>query len=182
MRKMVLCVAICSLLPATMLMAGDTVVHLNVKTGLWETISTTIANGSMGIPPELASQLIPEQRAKYEAAMQEMGNGKPRSTTYKDCLTQKQLDENPFSDKSRDDELKCKDTVIRSTASDLEIKESCTEESSKADVHITFHASSPEHVTGTGTIVATVGGRTMNSNIKMESKWLGTTCPVSMKQ
>lgn len=70
---------------------------------------------------------------------------------------------------------------IRSTGSDLEIKESCTGEGAKADVHLTFHASSPEHVTGTGTIVATTVGRTMKSDIKTESKWLGATCPADVK-
>ncbi|HVB33269.1 MAG TPA: DUF3617 family protein [Patescibacteria group bacterium] len=137
--------------------------------------------GALGIPPEMESQLTPEQRARYEAAMKMMGNGKPRVRTYKGCLTEKERTEDPFTDMNQYPKIKCRQTVIKSAGSDLEVKESCMEETSKADIHMTFHASSPEHVTGTGTIVGTMGGGTMNSNMKMESKWLAATCPADVK-
>lgn len=178
MRKMILCGAFC--LSAAGLMAAGNVVPLNVKTGLWETTSTVTVNGAVGIPPEMVAQMTPEQRAQVEAAMKAMGNGKPRISTYKDCLTQKDLTEDPFTHKAYGENIKCQDTVIKATGSDLELKESCTQDTSKADVHVKFHASSSEHVSGTGTVVATAGGHTMTSDMKMESKWLGATCPADV--
>ena len=182
MRKMILCGAICLSLSATVLMAGDNVIHLNVKTGLWEITSISIANGSLAIPPDVVAKLTPEQRAKFEAAMKMMANGTPKSMTYKSCLTQKKLDENPFNEKPHGEKINCQHAVVNSTETDLEVKETCTEENSKTDMHFKFHASSPEHVTGTGTVVVeTSGGHTMTSNVKMESKWVGATCPADVK-
>jgi len=175
MRRSVFFCAVC--LCATALMAGGKITPLNVKTGLWESTSTTTMNGALGVPPELLAQMTPEQKARYEAAMKHMANGAPRARTYKNCLTEKQLKEDPFKDKEQTGDMKCHETVIRSTGSDIEVRESCSEGTSSGEAHMTFHASSPEHVNGTGEITATMGGRTMHSTIKIDSKWQGATCP-----
>jgi hypothetical protein len=148
---------------------------LNIKTGLWQITSTTTVNGAMGIPPEMAAKLTPAQRAKFEEAMKKRGNGVPQTRTYKSCLTEKNLTEDPFKDKNM--KMKCQETVIKSTGSDLEVREACTDGTSKSDIHMVTHANSSEHVTSTGNVTATVGGHTMHSAIKMDSKWLGSSCP-----
>ncbi|MGE5323801.1 MAG: DUF3617 domain-containing protein [Actinomycetota bacterium] len=173
MRKIIVLGVVC--LWASGLWAGGKAKPLNIKTGLWQTRSTTTVNGSMGIPPEMAARLTPAQRARFEAAMKKHANGVPRSRTYKNCLTEKQLTEDPFTDK--DNNMKCQETVIKSTASDLDVREACTDGSSKSDVHMVIHASSREHVTSSGNVTATMGGHTMHSVIKMDSRWVGTACP-----
>jgi hypothetical protein len=175
MRRMIVMSVFCLL--ATVLLAGGKVTPLHVKTGLWESTSTTTLNGALGIPPELLAQMTPEQKARYEAAMKRMANGRPTSRTYRNCLTEKELKENPFPDKEQTEGMQCKQEVIRSTGSDLEVRETCSEGTTSGEAHMTFHASSSEHTTGQGEMTATMGGRTMHSKIKIESKWLGASCP-----
>jgi hypothetical protein len=178
MRKMIVWGVIC--LWASVLVAGEKI-KLNVKTGLWQTTSTTSVSGSLGIPPEMAAKLTPEQRAKFEAAMKKEGGGTPKTRTYKSCLTEKDLTEDPFTDKGQGEKMKCQETVIHSTSTELEVRESCTDGTAKSDMHMTFHASSAEHVTGTGNVTTTMGGHTMNSVMKMDSKWMSAACPAGTK-
>jgi Protein of unknown function (DUF3617) len=173
MRKIIPLGILC--LWASGLWAGGKVKPLNVKTGLWQTTSTTTVTGSMGIPPEMAAKLTPAQRAGFEAAMKKQASGVPRTRTYKSCLTEKNLTEDPFADKN--DKFKCQETVIQSTGTELEVREACTDSRSKSDVHLVLHASSSEHVTGSGNVVVTMGGHTMHSVKKMDSKWVGASCP-----
>lgn len=175
MRRMIVMSVFCLL--ATVLMAGGKVTPLHVKTGLWESTSTTTLNGALGIPPELLSQMTPEQKARYEAAMKRMANGTPKTRTYKNCLTEKDLKENPFPDKDQTADMKCKQEVIRSTGTDLEVRETCSGDMVSGQAHMTFHASSSEHTTGQGEMTATMGGRTMHSKIRIDSRWLGASCP-----
>jgi hypothetical protein len=178
MKKMIV-LGVAFLLPAALWAGGK--VKLNVKTGLWQTTVTNTVTGSMGLPPEMAAKLTPDQRARFEAAQKKQASGTPRTETHKDCLTPEKLEEDPFTDKSHGDEAKCEETVIKSTASDLEVRELCTYGSSKSDIHLSFHADSPEHVTGSGTTTANVGGREMKSTMKMDSKWISAACPAGTK-
>lgn len=173
MRKIIALGVLC--LWASGLWAGGKVKPLNVKTGLWQTTSTNTVTGSMGIPPEMAAKMTPAQRAKFEAAMKKQASGVPRTRTYKNCVTEKNLNEDPFTDKN--DKMKCQETVIKSTGTDLEVREACTDGSSKSDVHMVFHANSSEHVTSSGNVAVTMGGRTMHSAMKMDSKWVAASCP-----
>jgi len=178
MRKIIVLSGV--LVCTSVLMAAGKV-KLNVKTGLWQTTITNTVTGSMGLPPEMAAKMTPAQRARYEAAAKKQGSGTPRTVTHKDCLTPEKLAEDPFTDKTHPDEAKCEETIIKSTASDLEVREHCTYGSSKGDIHLSFHADSQEHVTGSGTTTATMGGREMNSTMKMESKWISAACPAGTK-
>ena len=172
MRKVIAMAVLC--LWASGLWAGGKK-PLNIKTGLWQTTSTTTINGTMGLPPELTAKMTPAQRAKFEEAMKKRGNGVPQTRTYKSCLTEKNLTEDPFKGKNM--KMKCQETVIKSTGTDLEVREACTDGTAKSDIHMVTHADSSEHVTSTGNAAATVRGRTMHSVIKMDAKWLGPTCP-----
>jgi hypothetical protein len=178
MRKiMVLGVALAC--TSVILAAGK--IKLNVKTGLWQGTITNTVTGSMGLPPEMAAKLTPEQRARFEAAQKKQASGTPRTVTHKDCLTPEKLAEDPFTDRPHGDDAKCDETIIKSTATDLEVEEHCTYGSSKGDVHLSFHADSPEHVTGSGTTTTITGGHVMKSVMKMESKWISSKCPAGDK-
>lgn len=178
MKRIAACILV--LVFTSALMAGGKV-KLNVKTGLWQTTTTNTVRGSMGLPPEMADKLTPAQRARFEAAQKKQASGTPRTVTHKDCLTPEKLAEDPFTDKTHPEEAKCEETIIKSTATDLEVRELCSYGSSKGDIHLSFHADSPEHVTGSGTTKGTVGGREMNSTMKMESKWIAAACPAGTR-
>ncbi len=155
-------------------------VPMNVKTGLWQSTSTMTAIGGIGLPPEMLAQLTPEQRARYEAALQARNGAHTSTMTHKECLTQKDLTTNPFG---KDDEpnegLECHRTVINSTSSDAEIRETCSGEASMTFM-VKIHAVDREHTVGTGEGTATMGGHTMKSSIKFDTKWLGATCPAGV--
>jgi hypothetical protein len=166
-------------LPSALIAGGK--VKLNVKTGLWQTTITNTVTGSMGLAPEMADKLTPAQRARFEAAQKKRGSGTPRTETHNDCLTPEKLAEDPFTNETHGDEAKCAETVIKSTVSDLEVRELCTYGSSKSDIHLSFHADSQEHITGSGTTSVTAGGREMHSNMKLDSKWVSAACSARNK-
>lgn len=178
MRKMIALAVV--LLCSSALVAGGKI-KLNVKTGLWQGTITNTVTGSMGLPPEMAAKLTPAQRAQFEAAQQKQASGTPRTVTHKDCLTPEKLAEDPFTDRPHGDNVKCEETIIKSTADDLEVQENCMYGSSKGEVHLSFHADSPEHITGSGNTTMTTGGRVMKSVMKMESKWISAACPAGTK-
>jgi Protein of unknown function (DUF3617) len=169
MRKLILACVLC--LGAGLLWAGSGKYQpLNVKTGLWETTVTTSMSGHMPIPPETLAKLTPEQRARFEAAMKSMA--KAKSNTNKSCLTKEKLEKDPFN---REDKA-CTETVLASTGSQMEVREVCTRENSKADITVHLVASDSEHVTGTIKTNVSGGGNTMTADGKMTSKWLGPAC------
>src|SRR5215469_17984265 len=120
-----------ALVCSSALVAGGKV-KLNVKTGLWQNTITNTVTGSMGLPPEMAAKLTPAQRAQFEAAQQKQASGTPRTVTHKDCLTPEKLAEDPFTDRPQGDNVKCEETIIKSTSTDLEVQEHCTYGSSKS--------------------------------------------------
>lgn len=176
MRKTVFFGAMCLL--ATVVMAGSKITPMNVRLGMWENHSTIAVTGGIGIPPEMLAQMTPEQRARVEAAMKNHpgASGVPREHVSKGCLTQKDLNSDPFGKMSQEKDMKCEETVLNSTGTDLNVKTTCTEGTTKGDMHLHFHALSSEHVIGTGEGTVTMGGRTMHSNMKMDMKWIGATC------
>jgi Protein of unknown function (DUF3617) len=163
------------LLCATALFAAGDITPLNVKTGEWETTTTNMMSGTMAIPPDMAGNLTPEQRAQVEAAMKGMTNGMPRTSTYKNCLTKKDLTTDPFKDREQQ-EFKCDQTVLKSTGSHLEVRGVCTGKEGKADVHVTVDATDSEHAAGTTEVTAMMGGHTIHSSSKFASKWIGAVC------
>ena len=178
MRKAVLFGAI--LLSATALLASGNYQPLNVKPGLWEVTRTTTASGAPPIPPEMQArldQLSPEQRAKMEEMMKSRFGGTPTTTTYKKCITPKDLNTNPFA--NGPDE-KCAWTVVSSTGSDQEARgTSCAlgkNYGMNSDVYVRAHASDSENVKGTMQITATGDGKTMNINGTYSGKWIGADC------
>lgn len=180
MRTIIISAVAC--ISASTLFAQEKVTPLNVKTGYWESTVTTATSGSLGIPPEVLAQMTPEQRARAEAMMKkrESEGQRSHSTTTKHCVTEKDLQTNPFVQKP-DEKMKCVPHVIRSTGHDMEVRETCTEGTSKSDMHLTFHAADSEHVTGKGDVTATVGAHTMHSETSMTMKWLGA-CPEGEKK
>src|SRR5262245_12580449 len=89
----------------TVVLWAGSKVKLDVKSGLWQTTKTMTTTGSMGIPPEMAAKLTPEQRARFEAAMKKQASGKSKTETTKDCLTPETLAEDPFTDRPHSDNI-----------------------------------------------------------------------------
>ena len=186
MRKMIVFGAVC--LSATVLLAqtqkknseqvpAAKMTPMNVKTGLWQSTSTITVTGSLGLPPEVLAKMTDEQKARYAAAMQAQSGGHSSTHTNKGCLTQKDLTTDPFARNNSDDEnIHCHGTLLSSTSTDIVLQETCSGEATM-NYTMKIHADSAEHAIGTGTGTATMGGHTMNSSVKFDSKWIGATCP-----
>ena len=160
-------------LPALVLWAEGNVKPLNVKVGLWQTTSTIAIIGHLpGAPPETLARMTPEQRARYEAAMQKASQG--QTSTRKHSVTQKDLDKDPFGEERKS----CTRTVLTSTGSKMEFREVCDEgEGQKSDATVQFEALDSEHVKRTVHANNTKGGQTMNFSANIAGQWLGAACP-----
>lgn len=149
---------------------------LNIKLGQWQSTSTITIKGGLGLPPDMAAKMTPEQRAKYEAYMKSKANGDTHTMTDKNCLTAKDLTTDPFEQKDPDGRVQCHGTLLSSSASDIVLRENCSGEATMTYT-MKIHASDPEHTTGTGQGSTTMGGKTMTSDVKFSSTWIGATCP-----
>jgi Protein of unknown function (DUF3617) len=158
------------------LLAGADKTPLNVKTGLWQVTVNRSGSGQLGIPPDVAARLTPEQRAAMESAMKNRAAAPSQPKAYEKCLTKDNLSKDPFSEKKD-----CTENVIKSTGSDLQVHETCTNERGKTDADLNFHATDSEHVKGTGHVVSTVGGHNMTVEMNFDSKWVSATCPAGSK-
>ena len=171
MRKLILLSVIC-LGTGLVLTAGGQYQPLNVKTGLWETSWTSSVSGRPPIPADMLEKLTPEQRARFEAAMQRMASQTPKSRSNRSCLTKEKLERDPFNEKDKS----CTETVLTSTGSKMEVREVCTQENATTDMTVHIEAVDSEHVRGSVKSNTSGGGNTMNVNGSFTSKWLGAAC------
>jgi hypothetical protein len=181
MRKMLCFAAL--LVSVLNVLAADSYKPLNVKTGLWQVTLIHSATGLPPIPPDMQArmaQMTPEQRARIEEMMRSKFGGTPQTSTYTTCVTAKDLNTNPWANRS---EEKCKWTVVNSTDSDMEVKGSACAagrtEGMKTDIDIKFHAVDPENVKASMQGTASDNGRTTNFSGTYTGKWIGATCPAA---
>jgi Protein of unknown function (DUF3617) len=156
------------------LWAGDNIVPLNVKLGLWEMTMTSSMTGMPAmpaIPPDVLAKMPPEQRARMEAVTKQGGTGGP--TVIKQCVTKEKLDKNSAFNPNRGE---CTHTVVSSGASKLEMKFHCQEKQSSTDVTVLVEAIGSDNVKGTMHGVINSDGKTMNMNSTFSSKYLGPAC------
>jgi hypothetical protein len=116
--------------------------------------------------------MTPEQRSKIEEAMRARSSQEPQTMTYKKCVTQKELNEDPFSEHK----ASCTRTVITSTSRKMDIRQVCENEGVKAETIFHIEALSSENVKGSGHVTATKDGHTMNEDVDISAKWLGAIC------
>lgn len=177
MRNAMLIVTAFLVMPA--LLAGADKTPLNVKTGLWQVTVNHTTNGQIGIPPDVAAKLTPEQLAAAEAAMKNRAVGTPSAPqVYQKCITKDDLSRDAFGNR---DKQSCTEKVVKSTGSDLELEETCANQQGKTDTHLNLHAVDSEHVKGMGHVISTIGGHNMTVDLKFDSKWVGSSCPAGSK-
>jgi hypothetical protein len=143
---------------------------LNVNMGLWEITAVTKIGGRM---PVDTSKLTPEQKARMEAAMQQMA-GTSHTHVNKTCMTREKFNSKNFLvDQTGNKD--CKQTLTTNTPTTLDADVVCTgEPSMKGHFHV--DATSPSSFAGTLTTSATGEGNTMTGNVNLTGKWLGANC------
>lgn len=160
--------AVTAALSMTPAVAGET--PLAVKAGLWEIVSQRDASGMPPIPPEALEGMPPEQRAKIEAALQ--NQTKPHVS--KSCLTEEQL-KRGFTLGDKESLKSCKKTVLKSTATVLDMRIECTGERTTIG---TIHYEAVDSATMNATIdlVMSNGKQNMTMKNDLHGKWLSADC------
>jgi hypothetical protein len=162
------------------------IVPLDVKTGQWEYTVTTQMSGMPqsdqqfqmpSIPPEQLAKMSPEQRAKFEAAMKQVGamaSGKPTTNTSKSCIRKEDLAKMiPNGNKDQS----CKVALVSSSHAKQELKMDCDSNGAKQTGSVVVEALSSESTKFTLKMASNQDGHPMNMTISGTSKWLGATCP-----
>lgn len=145
----------------------------NIKPGLWEITSTGSTTGVPPIPADVLAQMSPAQRTRIEAAMKAAIAHSSAPHVFKSCVTEKQLEKGPdFANRS---ERSCKQTVLKRTASAIEVHVECTGKEKMSGV-FRYRATSREAFRGTTDFAVSNGDRTMTSKRSVEGKWLGADC------
>jgi hypothetical protein len=157
----------------TLVHAAD-VPQLNVKLGLWEVATHPQVNGNLPITDEQLQKLPPEQRARFEAAMQAAIARGAQPRIFKECMTAEKRSRgfNAGSDQSKN----CNVTLVTNTPSEFESHRECSTEDGKQSTSVHFRVVSTDHVSGTVNALISHGTKTMTVNSTMEGKWLGADC------
>jgi hypothetical protein len=148
--------------------------QLNVKLGLWEVTTHPQVNGKLPITDEQLQKLAPDQRAKFEAAMQAAIARGAQPRVFKECMTAEKRSHgfNAGSDQSKN----CQVTLVTNTPSEFESHRECATEDGKQSTSVHFRVVSSDHVSGTVNALISHGPKTMTVNSTMEGKWLGADC------
>ena len=142
---------------------------INIKTGAWESTTTSTTTGMM-ISPDMLSKLPPERRAAMEQAMRAR-SGQPHTHTRKYCVTQKDLDEDQYLKEDRNS--KCSRKVLSKSSTKVELTTTCGTAPNTMTMHVTAEATNPENVVVIGDGQVQGGGK---SHIEGRSHWLGASC------
>lgn len=141
----------------------------NAKTGAWEMTVTTTTTGNP-LSPSMLADMPPEKRAKVEQAMKER-DGKPITTSYKTCITQKELDQDHFI--NSEDNVQCTKKVLTKSATKLVLDQTCPPPHASTG-RATIEAKTPERLLGT--IDTVQGGATGKAHVEIRGKWLAASC------
>ncbi|HEU4618191.1 MAG TPA: DUF3617 domain-containing protein [Gammaproteobacteria bacterium] len=165
MSAKTLLVAACLIAPAAL--AAD---NLDVKTGLWELKTSSESTGLPALPPQIASQLTPEQRAKLEENVKKQLQA-AQNRTQKICVTKDDLGR-PFASL---DFKECTQTIVAQTSTSQEVKLACTGTPSGSGT-LRIAVKSAEAVTGTIDLTLGTGQTPMTSKTQFQAHWLGNDC------
>jgi len=144
---------------------------LGVRLGLWEN-TTTITMSGMSVPADAMANMPPAQRAQMEQMMKQMGVGAPRTIKEKSCITEKDLADGAFRQRSAEQDMNCKYTVVTSTSKKQETTFQCTASASKAEGRMTVEAVDDKHIKGN----LQMKSPQASIDAKFDGQWLGADC------
>jgi hypothetical protein len=160
------------LLAAAGVRAADPVA-LDIKPGEWEaTVTSQITGLSQGAPQIPADQLAkmpPEQRAKVEAMLKQMGG--PRTSTNKSCVKKEDLTKLQVNN-----DQSCKTTLVSSSGTKQEIHMECDRKGGKQTGTITIETLSSESIKFNIQAGGDSNGKNISMTVNGASKWLGPVC------
>ena len=139
---------------------------LKVKPGAWE-MTHTMRLESHGAPPG-TDPLSPEQRARFEAAMQARAKN-PRARTHRQCVTKQKLDRMAFD--THDTE--CTNTNMQSSATRWEADTTCKV---GAHGHSVIEAPSSDKVSGKTVMHMPANQGSATTTMEITGRWISDSC------
>jgi hypothetical protein len=158
---------------ATVLLA-DQPVNLNVDLGLWEVNTKPTLSGDMqAMMDQQLQQVPPERREQMRSMMQAMMAGALQPRVFKKCVTHATLAKGFAESQGRSG---CKQTLASNSASDLEVREQCTNGGEENGYVEHIHAVSRHEVSGAVDGSQRVQGHEMKVHTAIVGKWIGSDC------
>jgi hypothetical protein len=148
--------------------------QFDIRPGLWEVTSTVQVSGLPPIPN--LDQMTPEQRARIEAAMKNMGGA--HTNTAKSCVTKEGIEQAIAKANSRSGDS-CSPKITNMTSSKVDLHIECTRQNgeSKTNGDMSITRLDPEHFKGSGAMKTSgSGGRTMDMKWSMTGAFVSSDC------
>jgi Protein of unknown function (DUF3617) len=161
-------------LAAALLATAAESIKLNIKPGLWEIASQAQITGAPPLSDDLLAKLPPDQRAKFEAAMQASMADAAKPHLAKHCVTPEKIARG--LDVERHDNQSCQKKIVSNSSNEMEFSETCTGQSGDTAIDEHIQLSSAEQMTGTVNVIRNSGGKTMTVNSTIHGQWLGASC------
>ena len=145
---------------------------LDVKTGEWEVTATSqnSAAALVAIPPQALAQMTPDQRAKAEVALKRLSQ--PTTTTSKRCIKKEDLAKATNWSNNKN----CKETLVSSTSSKLEVHVDCSEKQGIANGTLRLDVVNSEAVKFDMQATVSMNGQSAPVSSSGTGKWLSSTC------
>ncbi len=163
---------------------------LDLKTGEWETVTTTQSSGLAGLgamPPGLLDKMPPEQRAAFEQRMKAAQS--PRTTTRRHCTTKEDLAKGFHPPNEREG---CQYTIKTSTRAKQDMVVACQSDRMKTNGTFQVEAIDSGNVKGSMQMASTLtgaagnakelSGQTANMSFTFTSKWIGPVCSPDLEK
>ncbi len=138
---------------------------LNIKTGAWETTTSSSMNQAT-IPADALAKMPPQMRAQIAATIK--ANQGPHVT--KGCITQEDLNQNKMLESAQI--LNCSSKIISSSSNKMTTQSSCPPPHESSAIS-TVEAITPEKMVGTIDITQPNNGKV---HIDIKSQWLSSSC------
>lgn len=153
--------------------AADSI-KLNVKPGLWEVSSLGQASGVPPIPEDTLAKMTPEQRARFQAAMQATMSNASKPRLFKNCITPEKIAQG--FDVQPNQSASCQRTVTSISSSEFKVSSVCSGPDGGTTMEMHLQATGSEQVSGTVHVVVSRGGKTMTVDNNIHGKWLSSDC------
>jgi Protein of unknown function (DUF3617) len=149
-------------------------IKLNIKPGLWEIASEGKIDGAPPIPDDQLARMTPEQRARFEAAMQASMAEAAKAHLSKNCVTPEKIARG--LDIQQHNNASCDKKIAVNSASELDVNEDCSTDKGNTVMREHFQLSGSEQMSGSVHMVRTSAGKSMTIDSNIHGKWLGASC------
>lgn len=154
----------------TAAVAASAADKIDLRTGMWEVVTTTRMTGMPLSRDELMS-MTPKERAQIEAALKEESAKGAETEVSRECITAEDL-QRPFASPDMES---CTSTLVRTSRTTYEGRMNCTGGRKGVGV-LKVNAPTPEAMTGTFELRSGEQPDAFMLQLQMKGRWLSAQC------